>query len=292
LATGANWSFEMTDEKKDAPQLIYSGDYTKGAIGYCSSGRWAGWIFWKHPDGQWVSLAKIPDRPQPVADDAGGDRQAAWKALKAMVYGGGNIGDDGKDDGGHRLLKGSILFDHWAVIEAALRQPPAVYDPNLSVPDHVIESAQILRIWAANQGHEKWQVMGIGPVDHTPAADNRGVDVEATMSINAIQKAAGVLYDQLQPYMNAKSLGHAPIFMAYSTIMEQTMDLRGLLRTTPEDAKGDEKPEWFFRWAARAMAGHTPYENAISTIFNHPGNPYAENNPWASPQPEHEGEKG
>lgn len=76
------------------------------------------------------------------------------------------------------------------------------------------------------------------------AADNRGVDVEATMSINAIQKAAGVLYDQLQPYMNAKSLGHAPIFMAYSTIMEQTMDLRDIIRTTPEDANIADSIPW------------------------------------------------
>lgn len=59
----------MTDKTPDAlPKEIYSGEFTKGAIGYCSSGHWAGWIFWKHPDGQWVSLAKIPDRAAPHAE--------------------------------------------------------------------------------------------------------------------------------------------------------------------------------------------------------------------------------
>ena len=38
--------------------------------------------------------------------------------------------------------------------------------------------------------------------------------------------------------------------------------------------------EWFFRWAARAMADGR-YQEAISTIFYHPANPYADNNPWA-----------
>lgn len=52
----------MTPQKTDMPVEIYDGGYTKGAIGYCSHGKWAGWIFWKHPDGQWVSLCKIPER--------------------------------------------------------------------------------------------------------------------------------------------------------------------------------------------------------------------------------------
>lgn len=49
----------MTPEEKGTiPDVIYVGPY--GTIGYCSKGRWARWIFFKHPDGQWVSLAKIP----------------------------------------------------------------------------------------------------------------------------------------------------------------------------------------------------------------------------------------
>jgi hypothetical protein len=38
--------------------------------------------------------------------------------------------------------------------------------------------------------------------------------------------------------------------------------------------------EWFYRWAARAMAGNCSAETAMSVIFNCPNNPYAENNPW------------
>lgn len=41
-----------------------------------------------------------------------------------------------------------------------------------------------------------------------------------------------------------------------------------------------EKPEWFFRWASRAMASGD-FKGAVETIFYHPGNPYQKNNPWA-----------
>jgi hypothetical protein len=37
--------------------------------------------------------------------------------------------------------------------------------------------------------------------------------------------------------------------------------------------------EWFFRWASRAVADGR-YEEAINVIFNHPANPYYDNNPW------------
>lgn len=37
--------------------------------------------------------------------------------------------------------------------------------------------------------------------------------------------------------------------------------------------------EWFYRWAARAMADGK-YKEAIGVIFHHPDNPYAKNNPW------------
>lgn len=46
------------------PQTVYSGAFTKGAIGFVShnsTSRWAGWLFWKHPDGQCVSLGQIPE---------------------------------------------------------------------------------------------------------------------------------------------------------------------------------------------------------------------------------------
>lgn len=49
------------------------------------------------------------------------DFEKALAALKALVYGGGNCSPDGKDDGGHRLLKGQISFDNWSALEAALQ---------------------------------------------------------------------------------------------------------------------------------------------------------------------------
>lgn len=27
--------------------------------GVCIGGRWNGWLMWKHPDGQWVSVKKL-----------------------------------------------------------------------------------------------------------------------------------------------------------------------------------------------------------------------------------------
>lgn len=47
----------------------------------CQSGAWSGWILYKHPDGQWVSLRKATDKdmadlhnaaivdPPPTGDD-------------------------------------------------------------------------------------------------------------------------------------------------------------------------------------------------------------------------------
>ncbi len=39
---------------------LYQGPMAR-PIGYCTEGPFKGWIFAKHPDGQWVSLAKIPE---------------------------------------------------------------------------------------------------------------------------------------------------------------------------------------------------------------------------------------
>lgn len=41
-----------------------------------------------------------------------------------------------------------------------------------------------------------------------------------------------------------------------------------------------QDPEWFYRWAARAEGGSCTDREAISVIFHHPDNPYADNNPW------------
>ena len=48
-------------------------------------------------------------------------------------------------------------------------------------------------------------------------------------------------------------------------------------------AGDDYEAEWFFRWAARAKgdAYNLTAEEAINVIWNAPGNPYFEKNPWA-----------
>ncbi len=45
---------------------LYHGPMAR-PIGYCTEGPFKGWIFAKHPDGQWVSLAKIPE-PEPIPE--------------------------------------------------------------------------------------------------------------------------------------------------------------------------------------------------------------------------------
>jgi hypothetical protein len=50
----------MPNESKTIEvEEIYHGTMLNNPIGFCSSGKWRGWIFAKHPDGQWVSIAKI-----------------------------------------------------------------------------------------------------------------------------------------------------------------------------------------------------------------------------------------
>ncbi len=58
-------------------RTIYDGPMLNciQAIGYNDEGRLAGWIMGKHPDGQWVSLARMPasqDSPNPSAPQTSG----------------------------------------------------------------------------------------------------------------------------------------------------------------------------------------------------------------------------
>jgi len=46
--------------KQDEIEVVYDAEMTREPLGYCKSGNWTGWIFTKHPDGQWVSLFKVP----------------------------------------------------------------------------------------------------------------------------------------------------------------------------------------------------------------------------------------
>lgn len=40
---------------------LYHGPMLNRAVGYCKEGRYAGWLFAKHPDGQWVTIGKVPE---------------------------------------------------------------------------------------------------------------------------------------------------------------------------------------------------------------------------------------
>jgi hypothetical protein len=42
------------------PIELYRGMMLNNAIGYIAEGAYAGWICAKHPDGQWVTICKLP----------------------------------------------------------------------------------------------------------------------------------------------------------------------------------------------------------------------------------------
>ena len=89
----------MTEKDKAALEpirTIYAGMATKGALGICESGEWKDWIFWKHPDGQWVSLCKLSERSAP--SPAAGFAPEGWKLVPI-------------DPTGYMLLKGSYQFN-------------------------------------------------------------------------------------------------------------------------------------------------------------------------------------
>jgi hypothetical protein len=54
-------------------KTIYKGGYVRD-LGIALDGSWEGWLFFKHPDGQWVSLANIKaefdKNPTPPSDEA------------------------------------------------------------------------------------------------------------------------------------------------------------------------------------------------------------------------------
>lgn len=39
--------------------IIYHGQLTKGELGICNEQKFNGWLMWRHPDGQWVSLCDL-----------------------------------------------------------------------------------------------------------------------------------------------------------------------------------------------------------------------------------------
>lgn len=67
------------------PKEIYNGAFTSGALGFIphnSTSRYAGWIFWKHPDGQWVTIAKIPET---LPTNARVEIKALYEAAEKMA---------------------------------------------------------------------------------------------------------------------------------------------------------------------------------------------------------------
>jgi hypothetical protein len=43
---------------------LYNGMMLNNAIGISLEGKWKGWLFAKHPDGHWVTIAKVPEISQ------------------------------------------------------------------------------------------------------------------------------------------------------------------------------------------------------------------------------------
>jgi hypothetical protein len=46
-------------EEKQEPRVVYSGPMVNRLIGYMDEGPWKGWLFARHPDGNWVSLCSL-----------------------------------------------------------------------------------------------------------------------------------------------------------------------------------------------------------------------------------------
>ncbi len=47
--------------REDGIVPIYEGSSLARELGYCTKGSFKGWIMARHPDGQWVSLGKVPE---------------------------------------------------------------------------------------------------------------------------------------------------------------------------------------------------------------------------------------
>jgi hypothetical protein len=67
------------------PQIIYQGPF--GTFGYLdpSAKRFGGWLFTRHPDGQWVSLAKIPGAT-PSGQPASGEGVGIMTPIKEELH--------------------------------------------------------------------------------------------------------------------------------------------------------------------------------------------------------------
>jgi hypothetical protein len=63
----APWAPPPEAERPDGPRIIHL-PYPMHGYGICVGGRWDGWLFWHHPDGQWVSKQKLYAAPLPAPE--------------------------------------------------------------------------------------------------------------------------------------------------------------------------------------------------------------------------------
>ena len=162
------------------------------------------WYAWK---GVWNT------RAQPVADDAGGDQHPQIDGL-----------DDAINNSVMYPMVNEVGFrsesDRRLVMQAARRYLAITTTPPAADNRHK---------WDADGercvecGDKDW--MNDPACRPKPPADNRGVDVEATLS----------------EFYKTEAIGN--ITVGEDTVLRifyRYLNRRGLLRTTPEDAKGDE----------------------------------------------------
>lgn len=72
---------------------------------------------------------------------------------------------------------------------------------------------------------------------------------------------------------------------AYDEIDQCAKALAALSQMQPEPVQKtavEEREEWFFRWIARGKGNHCgmTMEHCANIIWEHPNNPYRNNNPW------------
>lgn len=77
---------------------IYAGGFIPD-LAICNEGPFQGWLFAKHPDGQWVSLAKLPPpADSPRCTEEAGLEAAVVKAAVDFVWAARLLSEAGKQD--------------------------------------------------------------------------------------------------------------------------------------------------------------------------------------------------
>lgn len=66
---------EMSEERILILEDLFSKDH-----GVAIGGRFDGWLMWRHPDGQWVSIRKLREDDPFVAVDETAGLQNQWRS--------------------------------------------------------------------------------------------------------------------------------------------------------------------------------------------------------------------